>query len=651
MILEPVPSLGRARGRQAPRPNKTRPALPISSALLFFLSILGPSPISAQEPTLPRELLLFREVPTVITATGREQPLTNAPAAITVITAEQIRQSGATNIPDLLRVVPGLDVARTTATDVNIAARGLNAFDVTVLQLLIDGRPVSEDLVGIVPWHRLPISIEEIERIEIVKSPSSALYGDRAFGGVVHIITKSPETLKGTSVSVTGGDFGTALGSVIHADVVGRLKYKIAVSYDRTNQFPNPSAGISSDDKGRENFLGNFLVSYHLGERSEISLSGGITSFEKLDVLDAPGARPLVKGQFGSVSANYSLRDFKAQYVFIHFNATGQRFGGKISSLADAHQVDLRQSLELGRQNILTGGVSYRFNAFDSTFLIGRQHEQHLFAIFFQDEHTFFDDLTATVGVRVDRHPEAGITVSPRGSLVYTPWPNHTFRASIGTAFRNPTISDNFVSVDIPAGPVTVKIIGNRDLEPMKLVAYELGYQTFLFERLRTRLDLFYNQFERSIEARLADPSDPTRGTLVNTKAFSTVGGELSLEFLITKELTGFTNYSYQDRKIDDPKVPGVVPRHKANAGLTFSLPNGFSSTLLAHYVGKAEGVAGRVDPYTIVNLRLAQAFKLLGYQAEVSLQAFNLFNDVHRELPGADLIERRISGTFRVRF
>ncbi len=557
-----------------------------SAAALSLVLLPGARPISAQEAAT-RELLLFREVPTVMTATGREQPITKAPVAITIITAEEIRRSGATTIPDLLRVVPGLDVARTTATDVDIAARGLNAFNVSTLQLLIDGRPVSEDFFHTIPWHELPIAIEEIERIEIVKSPASALYGDRAFAGVVHIITKSPEVLKGTSVSVTGGDFGTALSSVIHADVVGRLKYKIAVSYDRTNQFSNPSAGISSDDKGRENFTGNFLVSYQLGERSEASLSGGINSFEKTELLEFTGVRELNKGQLGFINAKYSLGEFKAQYVFNRRDVEGERLGQRIATLADAHQLDLRHSIELGGQNILTGGISYRFNAFDSTFLIGRQHEQHLFAVFLQDEYTLFDDLTATLGVRVDRHPEAGTTLSPRGSLVYTPWLNHTFRASIGTAFRNPTITENFLSLDIPAGPVTVTLLGNRDVKPMKLVAYELGYQTLLFDRLKTRLDLFYNDFQRSIEARPVNPSDPTLLTIVNTKAFSTVGGELSLEFLITKELTGFANYSYQDRKADDPAVPGVVPRHKANAGFTFSLPNDFSTTLLSTTSGR----------------------------------------------------------------
>lgn len=637
----------------------------LGGAFFLLCLVLSVKASLAQQPTVPRELLLFMEVPTVVTAAKRAQPLTKAPVAITVLTAEEIRQSGATTIPDLLRSVPGLDVARLTATDVNITARGLNGFTANRMQLLIDGRWVSEELNGTVPWHQLPISIEEIERIEIVRSPASALYGDRAFGGIVHIITKSPEALKGTSISATGGDFGTALGSLIHADGVGKLRYKVSVGYDRTNQFPNPLMEISSDKKGRENLIGHFLVSYQLGEHSEVSLSSGINRFNGRDIVSGVITRTMDQGELWFVRLNSNLADFKAQYVFNRFDVRGTtslfsqgRRGGEISGsfLADSHQLELQHSVDVGRRNILTGGLSYRFNTFDSMVLVGGGQDQHLFGIFLQDEYSPFENVTATVGVRVDTHPEAGVTVSPRGSLVYTPWANHTFRLSIGSAFRNPTIFENFELADLPTGlppplPATTIVRGNKDLDPEELASFELGYQTHLFKRLKARLDLFYSRFDQSIELEPVDPSQPTLLTFFNRKGHSQVGGELALEVLITEGLKGFVNYSYQDRDIDDPEVPGMAPRHKANLGLNLSLKNGFSANLLIHHVGEGHGAPGSVDPYTLVNLRLAQRFKLLGHEAEAAIQAFNLFNDVHREFPGGDLIERRVSGTIRYRF
>ncbi|MFN3477293.1 MAG: TonB-dependent receptor plug domain-containing protein, partial [Candidatus Methylomirabilales bacterium] len=578
------------------------------------------------------------------------------PSAIMVITTEEIRQSGATTIPDLLRSVPGVDVARTTASDVNVTARGLNGFTANRMQLLIDGRLVSEELTGTLPWHQLPISLEEIERIEIVKSPASALYGDRAFGGIVHIITKSPEALKGISLSATGGDSGTALGSLIYADVVGKLRYKVSIGYDRTNQFPNPLTGISSDQEGRENFLGHFLISYQLGERSEVSLSGGINRFQ---VRDTPFevSRSLGEGGLGFVKVNYRLAGFRAQYVFHRLDSQARGsdpIGG--STLADSHQIELQHSVDVGERNILTGGMSYRLNTFDSTVLLGVHRAQHLFGLFLQDEYSPFDNLTATVGVRIDTHPEAGLTVSPRGSLVYTPWDHHTFRASIGSAFRNPTIFENFLLAELPTGlpppgPATARIEGNRDLEPEELVSFELGYQALLFKRFKARLDLFYSRFVRSIELEPVNPLGPPVLSFVDRDGGRILGGEVGLEVLIAEGVRGFGNYSYQDRNGADPGVLGMVPRHKANLGFHLSLKNGFSANLLLHYVGESHGASGRLGAYMLVNPRLAQRFKVLGHEVEAALQAFNLLNDVHRELPGGDLLERRVSGTLRFRF
>ena len=145
------------------------------------------------------------EVPTVVTPARREQPLTKAPSTTTVITAEEIYRSGATNIADLLRSVPGLDFMRTTASDVNVTARGLNTRLAHRMQVFIDGRSVNGEFLNLAFWHELPISLNEIERIEIVRSPVSALFGAVAFSGVIHIISKSPEALEGTHIAQTAG--------------------------------------------------------------------------------------------------------------------------------------------------------------------------------------------------------------------------------------------------------------------------------------------------------------------------------------------------------------------------------------------------------------------------------------------------------------
>lgn len=342
--------------------------------------------------------------------------------------------------------------------------------------------------------------------------------------------------------------------------------------------------------------------------------------------------------------------------------------------LADVYQAQLQHSLTLG-QHVLTGGGTYRFVAAESPGFIGDRQDQPLLAFFLQDEWDLRENLTLTAGVGVDLHPEAGVSASPRGSLVYSPWKDHTFRFSIAKSFRNPSFLENFLALDVKlneserhdlvsrspvlAGVSTGRFLGNTGLAPEELLSYELGYQTLLFGRLRVRLDLFYHQLDRLIvtmeSLTVLSPALPPVLTrqFINKGHADIRGGEVGLEVFITPWLQGFLNYSYQERR---PKALLVgladsASRHKGNAGLTFSVPTGLSATVLVHHVGKPEAPSQPSGhSYTLVNLRLGYQFKLFGNEAEVAIQAFNLLNDVHREISGGDLIERRVSGTLRYR-
>jgi iron complex outermembrane receptor protein len=288
-----LPVLPRLRGQEEPMQGV------LSSLVCGILLWMAASAAMAQPPAVQRELLLFREVPTVVTATRRAQPLTQAPSAITVITAEEIRQSGATSIPELLRIVPSLDVFRLSAADARLAARGLNRECPVRMQVLLDGLSIQEDVRGFISWADIPVRLEEIERIEIVRGPATALHGDRAFAGVVHIITKSPEALKGSQVSVTVGEADTLIYNGIHAGVLRNFSYKVSGGYERFNQFPHPAIGQTGNAAEREDGWVHFQANYRLAEDSQLSLSGGSLDF---------------------VKARYTLGDFSAQLAYHHAN-------------------------------------------------------------------------------------------------------------------------------------------------------------------------------------------------------------------------------------------------------------------------------------------------------------------------------------------
>jgi len=550
------------------------------------------------------------EVPTVVTPTRRPQALSRAPATTTVITAEDIERSWATNIPDLLRSVPGLDFMRTTVSEVNVAARGLNQRLAHRMQLFIDGRSVNEDFFNVLFWHELPITLREIERIEIVRGPVSSLFDAVAFSGVIHIITKSPEELEGTHAYQAAGSAGTYITNLIHAGVQDKWAYKGSFEYARSNQFPNPEINQTSSQLGREDYKGNAFVEYEVSERSKASLSAGIDNFKRnFD----PGlgnnfGRANGDGNRGYVKLNYSLGDFKIQTVwdFLDMDFSSKEFPEDSFVRGDAFDLDIQQVMKLGKQNVLTGGVGYRFTRFDSPFLIGPEQKQHFFSAFLQDEYSPIESLTFTAGLQLYTHPEAGVHVSPRASVVYAPWENHTFRASVARAFRNPTILENFVDFDVLAPPCPpVRVKGDPDLKSEAMTSVEFGYQTFLFQRLKARIDFFYNDLDDMV----LGPSPVGSGPCPAELALSTggggsiTGGELALEFLVTDWLKGYANYSYQNRDFSDQRLLGMGARNKGNVGVNFNLPKGFQADFFVNIVGESTGFPGPVGPYTMVNL------------------------------------------------
>jgi hypothetical protein len=206
----------------------------------------------------------------VVSAGKRPQKISEAPAAIYVITDEDISHSGATNIPDVLRMVPGLDVMEITATDFAVNARGFNKPGCNTMLVLINGRSVYWGFLGLTIWDSFPIVLEEIDRIEVIKGPGSSLYGANAFSGVINILTKAPDDLgSGTSVSAGYGSLDNFATSLIHAGERKNLSYKVSLGWEGTNQWQD------RDTKEGETKKLDASLRYRFNRKSEITFSGG----------------------------------------------------------------------------------------------------------------------------------------------------------------------------------------------------------------------------------------------------------------------------------------------------------------------------------------------------------------------------------------
>ena len=236
-----------------------------------------PPPVARQEAQLSDELELMKEEETVSIASRYDQPISQAPSNVYVVTDEDIRQSGATDLPTVLRRIPGLEVMQVTGADFNVSMRGDNQLVANKLLVMVDGRSIYVDTQGQVYWKAIPVTLPEIKRIEVLRGPASVLYGFNAFDGIINIITKSAAEMRGTTLQFGGGAYGTISSAAIHAGTAGRFGYRLSVGHDQNQQWRNGDALAFRSNKF------NVQTEYAAGGDSKIRFSGGLVDVNRFD--------------------------------------------------------------------------------------------------------------------------------------------------------------------------------------------------------------------------------------------------------------------------------------------------------------------------------------------------------------------------------
>jgi iron complex outermembrane receptor protein len=630
---------------------------------------------------IAEELLLLKEE-TVSIAARHEQPISEAPSNVYVITDEDIRHSGATDLPTVLRRIPGIEVMQMSGADFNVSARGDNQTAANKMLVLVDGRSIYVDVQATVFWKAIPVTLPEIKRIEVLIGPASVLYGFNAFDGIVNIITKSPEEMKGTTLQFGGGEFGTISSAAIQAGTIGKFGYRLSLGHDQNQQWRNREALAFRDNKF------NVQTEYALTSESKILVSGGLVDVNRFDgtVVDAfQLSTPFTHG-YANVAyerPNFFLRawwtEWNASSSFItnpllaSFDrlATRDDRSNDVPFIGNTYNAEGQHSVEFGRTNRLTYGLNYRLNTLSSSAIDTFSQENRL-GIYLQDEWKITQSLTVVGGARYDLDTFIHATISPRLSFIYTPVPGHTFRAGISVAYRPPTLferhEDERAILTFPFPPPfntsTVIVHGSNNLSPEEIVSYELGYQGWYFRhRLRIRADLFFNHISNLIQG---VATSPTTASYSNGGVGDIYGGEAGAEFLMTRWLSGFANFSYEEiSQTFTGAAQRGAPRFKANAGLRGEWDNGINGEVALYHVGAATypisgaffsfapfGVVPpdtRVGSYNLLNIRAG--YRFWHEKAEVAVSAFNALNDRHKENPIGDTIGSRVMGWLTLRF
>lgn len=632
----------------------------------------------------------------VTIASKHKQKREEVPSAVYVITAEDIEQSGAVRLADVFRMAPGMDVVSVDGNSSLVSIRGFAIDTLGIngvsnlaefskrLLVMVDDRAIYNPAFGGVFWDQEPVFLEDIERIEIIRGPGAALYGANAVNGVINIITKDPEKTKGTSVKATYGSQDTLIGNMTYGNSAGNFHYRLTGGYreddgyddgvqaDQINDFKDFKREPKVNFRGKYEFENDTNAEIFAGfmDGAEGEQFGGQLFFNSRDDIDTATTRDMTRA-FVQARFNKEISDTSDFHIQVYSDYTDideddtiiENQDGNSEFILSPFEMDVRQydiefehSFELGSKNLITWGTNYRNNQlwsrmtgskeeFDEEIEKGemsqkfKQESNDIFGLFLQDNFKILDNLGLTIGGKMEKNSFSGSDLSPRVSLVYSPWKHHSFRASYSRAYRTPTFLEEsgFFTIGTTVGEdgvnrtFTVGEVGNNDLDSERLDSYEIGYMGVYFDRLEFNAETFFTRYKDLITFDSGDSG------LNNTSRADTSGFEVSIRYPVVSWLEFNTNYSYINfiAKIDDEsserETPdNTTPEQKANFGLLFKTKSGFSVNLGLHYVDQIKIIDEVIDDYLRADLRLSQKF--LDGKGEISLVGQNMQEYSHEE-------------------
>jgi iron complex outermembrane receptor protein len=498
-----------------------------------------------QQTQKPEEQVPEKFEETVVVSGSRtEEKLINAPVTMTVITADTIENAPTRNFAELLRSVPGLNLTQVSARDINITTRSATGTLATGQLALLDGRSLYQDFFGFVMWDFLPVNLNEIKQIEVVRGPASAVWGANAFHGVVNVISKSPREIQGTSVTVGLGTFNRAVddddagnGSIVyfsgtHAQAINdRWAFKLSGGGYSQDALSRPTGLIpgapgttypSFNNTGTTQPKLDGRIDYDFEDGRTLSFSGGFAGTEGI-MHTGIGPFDINQGStMGYAKVNFRRRGLHASFFTnlldgsaanqltrdVSFQAINFDFQSK------TYDFELTNVTPLGRRNVLTYGGNLRFNKFDLSLAPGADDRSE-FGIYGQDEIFLSDHFRWIIGGRIDRFDYLDdIVFSPRTTFMIKPTEQHALRLSYNRAYRSPSVINNFLDVTVVepinfaafnpalAGrvyPLPIRSVGNPDLTEEKLDAYEIGYTGFIAGRATLSAAFYVNKVKNSI--------------------------------------------------------------------------------------------------------------------------------------------------------
>jgi iron complex outermembrane receptor protein len=653
-------------------------AVPRAALIVLFL-LTGPvnqsvaAPQEDQANGEPLKQLSLAELGNVEVTTASKEPekIWKTSAAVFVLTQDDIRRSGATSIPEVLRLVPGVEVARINSNQWSVNIRGLGSGFSKAVLVLIDGRSVYTPLYAGVYWDVQNVLLDDVDRIEVIRGPGGTIWGSNAVNGVINIITKNAKDTRGTYASTRSGNVDQNNSGVRYGATHGNnLNYRAyAMGFGRAPEFHPDGDNYDAWQLGQA----GFRTDSQLTDRDTLTVQGDLYKGNVGQQVDiayySPPAQLNLNGTQDVSGGNllgrwrHELSNTSDVQVQVYYDRT-YRLGPELGETRNTFDIDLIHHFVLTQRNEVIWGLGARWSPSDfiqtvATLNFTPHHEDdNIYSAFVQDQIAIVQNkLWLTLGSKFEHNIFTGWENEPSGRVLWTPTPRQTLWAAVTRAVRTPSRIDEDMQLTelVQANPPAFFCIcDNRQFVSETLLGYEAGYRKLVTPSFYVDVAAFHNKYndlasygDESIS--IVD-SPPPPYTFISLRAINGImgssnGGEISPDWKLTHRIDFKATYSYVSLDFEDKSThtktsqvssyEGSSPHNEATAQILFNLPKGLEFDPTYRYVGALPALL--VNAYQTADARLGWHF---AKRLALSVTGQNLFQPRHGEF-GPVLVER----------
>ncbi|MBL7115999.1 MAG: TonB-dependent receptor [Kiritimatiellae bacterium] len=591
------------------------------------------------------------EIP-VTSVSKKPENIEGTPSAAFVVTAEDIRRSGATALPDVLRMVPGVEVVQVDDNDWYVAIRGFNGETGNKLLVLVDGRTIYSPVFSGVFWYMHDFVLEDIERVEVVRGPGGAVWGANAVNGIINIITKHAKDQQGGMTSVTTGTFDRFSATARYGGKVGEDGYAAAwVKVWEREQWDEDRNADLVVPHDWQSVMTGFRYDWDPATPDAFSLHGSWHEVQASDNFYTHEFQPPYNQMieydrvdtlfhlFGKYSHRFSEEsEFSLQ---AYYDRTHNDYGNG-DLLYETYDLESQVRFGLGESHDIICGVGYRLvmddldpdDEYGITFFQPQKAERDVESLFVEDEITVVPErLSVKLGARLEHNEYTGWEVQPNARFHFRPWDRQVVWGAVSRAVHTPArlasdatgvsvaapsrLPAQFAGLNVPV----IHWIDEADMDSEEVVSYELGYRCTPTDRFWFDTALFYSDYDKLRTFAAQSPGFQitplgleTHAAMNNGKEGHSYGGEVSSTLRVTRNWALIAAYSHLKLDLDLKEgaidiagittVEGYSPENQFSLRSQWDVTPTLECDVWLRYVDELAAID--VDAYTTVDVRLA---------------------------------------------